>query len=265
MPIGLIAGMGPLPLEFAKAASSTGEEVFAVAFKGYADPALEAHVAGIKWIEVGQAKGAVLALRDAGCKRAVTAGRIPQEVVLGSVALDGLARRVVAAAASRQTQTLLRAAARYLARYGIKLLDARTFLRGLLVPKGPLTSREPTEDEWKDIRWGARLAKAIGALDVGQAVVVHSKAVVAVEAIEGTDACIERAGRLLTGPKVVVKVSKRRQDMRFDVPVIGPGTVRRLYEAGGGVIAAEAGKTFIVDRETALSEAERLGVCIVGF
>lgn len=265
MALGLIAGMGPLPLEFAKAAASMGEEVFAVAFRGYTDPALEGHVAGIAWLGVGEAAGIVPALKGAGCRRAVTAGRIPQEVVLGGAPLDGLARRIVAGAATRQTQAVLRAGARYLARHGVKLLDARTYLRPLLIGRGLHTSRPVSEAEWEDIRYGARIAKAIGALDIGQTVVVRAKAVVAVEALEGTDACIERAGRLLPGEKVVVKVSKRRQDMRFDIPVIGPGTVGRLAEAGGGVLAAEAGRTFLLERERTLQEAERLGISVVGF
>ncbi|MEK7767592.1 MAG: LpxI family protein, partial [bacterium] len=177
--------------------------------------------------------------------------------------VESLTARVLHALADRRADTLLKAAAFQLARAGIRLVSAMPHLKPLLPAKGALTRREPDEDEWKDIRFGLGIARGLAGLDVGQTAVVKGRAVVALEALEGTDAAIRRAGALCGAGAVVVKVAKPRQDFRFDVPVVGTRTIESLVAARATVMAVEAGKTILLNRLEVIARADAAGLCLV--
>jgi DUF1009 family protein len=246
--VGLIAGNGRFPL-------------ISVAHEGETLRELTAEVDTITWIKVGELGRMVGALQAAGIERAVMAGGIRKLALLDSFAPDERALAFLARLGSFGDDALLRGVADELEREGIRIVESTLFLGSLLTPLGSLTSREPDEAQWKDIQYGIAVAKAIGRWDIGQSVVVKSGMVLAVEAIEGTDATIHRAGR---SGAVVVKVSKPEQDLRFDVPAVGLETVRVCRAARVAVLALEAGKTLLLDKDELLQDAAAAGLCIVG-
>jgi DUF1009 family protein len=259
--VGLIAGNGRFPLIFARTARAAGIEVVAVAHEGETLPDLDAAVDRITWIKVGELGRMIDALRTAGIERAVMAGGIRKLALLDHFAPDERALAFLARLNTWGDDALLRGVADELEREGVHIVESTLFLSALLTPLGPLTTRTPDEAQWKDIRHGIDVAKAVGRWDIGQSVVVKSGMVLAVEAIEGTDATIQRAGR---PGAVVVKVSKPGQDLRFDVPAIGPETVRVCQAAQVAVLAVEAGKTLLLDKEELLRVAEDASLIIVG-
>jgi DUF1009 family protein len=259
--VGLIAGNGRFPLIFARTARAAGIEVVAVAHQGETPPELDADVDSITWIKVGELGRMIGALRSAGIERAVMAGGIRKLALLDHFAPDERALAFLARLATWGDDALLRGVADELEREGIRIVESTLFLSALLTPAGPLTTRTPTEAQWRDIRHGVEVARAIGRWDIGQSVVIRAGMVLAVEAIEGTDATIQRAGR---PDAVVVKVSKPGQDLRFDVPAVGPETVRVCQAARIAVLALEAGKTLLLDKDELLRLAEETELCIVG-
>ncbi len=259
--VGLIAGNGRFPLIFARTARAEGVEVVAVAHAGETLPELRDEVDAITWVNVGELERIIRAFQQAGITRAVMAGGIRKLTLLEHFAPDERGMRFLARLGSLGDDTLLRGLAAELESEGIHVVESTLFLATLLAPPGPLTAKTPDDGQWSDIRHGFAVAKAIGRWDIGQSVVVKSGIVLAVEAIEGTDATIQRGGR---PGAVVVKVSKPQQDLRFDVPAVGPETVRICAAAGVAVLALEAGKTLLLDRAELLSEAERCGLCLVG-
>lgn len=263
--IGLIAGNGQFPLLFARAASAQGREVVAIAVQEETSPELESYVHKIIWINVGELKRFFTVLKEEKLKKVVMAGQIkPAHIFDKTVAKDETLTRFLSKAKDKRADSLLGGLARILRMMGIKLLNSTTFLQEYLVRRGVLTSARPSSAQWEDIYFGRKIAKHIGGLDIGQTVVVKDKAILAVEAIEGTDAAIQRGGALGKKGAVVVKVSKPRQDMRFDIPLVGPVTIESLKASSCAVLAMEAGKTLLLDKESCVQSAETAGIALVG-
>ena len=263
--IGLIAGNGQFPVLFAKSAKSQGVQVLAIAVREETTPELENYVHKIIWIGVGDLKEFFQILKKERLKKVVMAGQIrPSHIFDKSISMDEDLKTFLEKVKDKRADSLLGEIARMLKRLGIKLLDSSTFLKNYLVCREVLTNFSPSEHQWQDIRFGKNIAKRIAALDIGQTVVVKEKAILAIEAIEGTDEAIKRAGTLAGGGAVVVKVSKPRQDMRFDIPFVGPKTLDSLVAASCAVLAMEAGKTFLFEKEKCLRVAEENNICLVG-
>lgn len=262
--IGLIAGKGQFPLLFAQAARDRGARIIAAAHRGETDPALAELVQELHWVYVGQLGKIIRIFKDAGVQRAVMAGGITRGRLFRDFRPDLRALGVVRRAGAGNDDRLLQAVATELEQEGITIAPSTLFLDQLLAPPGKLSKRAPTREEFLDIDLGLRLAKEIGRLDIGQCVVVRRQVVVALEAVEGTDECIRRAGALAGPGAVVVKVSKPNQDLRFDVPAVGPDTIRSMVAARASVLAIEAGKTLTFDRPLMLAEAQPARIAIWG-
>ncbi|MCX7848145.1 MAG: UDP-2,3-diacylglucosamine diphosphatase LpxI [bacterium] len=263
-PFGLIAGGGGLPVEFVRNAERVGiEEIVAVGFRDYTAPEVAGRVAYYEEIGIGQLGRLIKIFRGRGVQEAVMLGSLSPRLTVANVRLDLRMLLLAARVRDRRADSVLGAIAGELEKEGIKLVATTQCLPHLLAQVGVMTKRGPTRREWEDIRFGIGVARASGALDIGQTVVVRKKAVVAVEGMEGTDACIKRAGTLVGGG-VVVKMAKPGQDPRFDVPCVGTGTVEAMIEGECEVLAVEAGATFIVDRERVLGLADAHKIAIVG-
>ncbi len=256
---------------FAEAACAGGYAVVCIGIRGLADPALQRLAAKFYWAGLAQLGRMIRLLRREGVKRAAFAGKVHKAQLFRRWrALRHLPDwRFIKCYLSqtrsdnRDDSLMLAAIAEY-EKEGIKIVSALEFCPDLLVKHGCLTRRKPTKCEWRDIAFGWQLAKAMGRLDVGQSVAVKERALLSVEAIEGTDEAIRRAGQLCSlAGFVVVKVAKPQQDMRFDVPAVGPGTIETMRQAGARVLAVEAGKTVVVDRDRTIELADRYGISIV--
>lgn len=264
-PIGLIAGNGDFPCLFARAARRAGVRVAAVGMLGETRLEVAAEVDSMGWVRVGQLGRMIRLLRRAGVREAAMAGGITKTRLFGRARLDWRGLRLLTRALVRRDDGMLRAIAAEFERDGIRIIDSTRYMPDALCPVGLLTGREPSAQAWRDLRYGYRLAREFGKLDVGQTVVVKAGAVLALEAIEGTDACIRRAGPLSGGDgAVVVKVAKPSQDMRFDVPVVGLTTLDSLTAAGVRVLGLEAGRTLLLAPEALLQAATKRGISIVG-
>jgi len=264
--LGLIAGMGELPIAIAGEAKSQGYTICAIALEPLADRSLSSHVDEIKWVNVGKLGTLINSLKKSGIKEAVMAGKVSKTLLYKSkITPDLRAVKLLLTLKDRRDDSILLAIAKELADEGIELLDITLFSTGLLMPEGVLTKNKPSNDERKDIEFGWKMAKEIGRLDIGQTVVVKNRAVMAVEAIEGTDEAIKRGGRLAGEGAVVVKVSKPNQDMRFDVPAVGLQTLSAMQEVKARVLCVEAKKSLILNKDKLLEEAKIAGISIVGY
>lgn len=264
-PLGLIAGNGKFPLLLASSYKKThGARIEAVGFRGETSPELEEQVDNLVWVAVGQLGKIINLFKKAGVSQAVMAGQIRPTRMFEKVKFDLRGLKLLSRLGNRKADSIFSAVADEMSKEGIRLLDSTTFLADYLAKEGILTRRQPTKRELEDVEFGAQIAKEIGRLDVGQTVVVKDKAILAVEALEGTDETIRRGGRLAGGETVVVKMAKPFQDMRFDVPVVGLETIRTLKESGGGLLAIEAHKTLIIDQNEVVELADRSGICIMG-
>jgi DUF1009 family protein len=262
--IGLIAGGGRFPLLFAESARRAGHRVIAVAHKSEADPALEKLVDAITWIKLGQIGAMLQGLKAGGAQQTVMLGSITKRRFFTDAMLDATGVRVLARVAIRSDDNLLRTFADFLAEEGMPIVDPTPYLRDRLAPEGVLGKHAPTDDELADARYGLELARGIGRLDLGQTVVVKDRVGVAVEALEGTDACIRRGGELAREGFTVVKAVKPGQDRRFDLPAIGPDTVDSLREANGRVLAFEAGATLVMDLDRMVEKADKARIVLLG-
>ena len=262
--IGLIAGNGRFPIIFAENARRLGYAVSAVAHIGETAPELERHVERIHWIKIGQFNKLIKALKEDGVRQAVMLGGIKKTHVFTTVRPDLRALAVASRLKQLKDDAILREVAAELESEGITIRESTFGLRGILVEEGALTKHAPSKKEWEDIRYGWEVAGEIGRLDIGQCVVIKDRAVVAVEAVEGTDKAIRRGGLLARDGAVVVKRSKPQQDLRFDLPAVGPATIEAMESVKASVLAVEAGRSVILDRETTLRKAERAGIAIVG-
>lgn len=261
--LGLIAGNGKFPLIFAAEARREGYTVVAVAHRGETPREIEGFVDDVTWIQVGQLGKIIRTFKHAGVTQAAMAGGIRKVKLFSNFRPDLRGIRFLAGMTSREDDALLRGVADELAKEGITVLESTLCLPDIVPKEGVLTQQAPSAAQWEDIRYGFRLAKEVGRLGIGQTVVVKGGVVVAVEAVEGTDAAIARGGSLARSGCVVVKVSKPRQDLRFDVPAVGVETIRNLHAVGGAVLAVEAEKTILLERAEMLQDAARCGVIVV--
>jgi UDP-2,3-diacylglucosamine hydrolase len=268
MRLGLIAGNGRFPFLVLDAARAQGHDVTIVAVKDEAfadlnESASRAPQAPIHWVPLGHLGTCIKILKDAGVSHAVMAGQVKHTKIF-SVMPDLTLLSVIARLKARNTDALISAVADVLRDKGIELLDSTELLRPLLARSGVLTARAPSAEEQADFDFGYRMADAIAGLDVGQAIAVRDAAVVAVEAMEGTDDMIRRAARL-AGPGLrVVKVAKPKQDMRFDVPVVGAATIAVMREVGATALSVDAGQTLLIDGPDVVRAADDAGIAIVG-
>lgn len=264
-PVGLIAGMGSFPLEVARAARRAGTRVTCVALRGLAESAIEDEVEDLIWIDLGEAAKGIGAFLGAGVKQVVMAGKVPKDLLYRGEApeLDAVGSSVMGGLEDRKDDTILGAVATALEKLGLEVLPQWALAPELLVGAEVLGRTRPDEAQDADIAFGMPLAKRYGQLDIGQTIVVKDRAVLAVEAIEGTDATIRRAGEIAEGA-CVIKVEKVGQDPRFDVPTIGVETIRSLVAARASVLAFEAGVTVVLDREGVAREADAAGIAVVG-
>jgi DUF1009 family protein len=261
--VGLIAGRGPLPLLAARGARAEGFRIVAVALREETDPALEGVVDQCTWVSVGQLGALIRSLQAAGVREAVMVGQVHLTHLFSRLRPDLRALRVLWRLSDRRGDSILAALADELEREGIRLLDSARFLASLVPAPGCLTRRAPGRREREDLAFGRAIARQIAALRIGQTVVVKRKVVLAVESIEGTDAAIRRGAALGRGDVVVAKVSRPDQDVRFDLPTVGPTTVATMREAGATALGLDAGRTLLVDREAMVAEADRAGIAIV--
>ena len=266
--IGIIAGNGKFPFLALQGARDLGHEVTVIAIKEEAFPDLEASArkvdAVLHWVSLGQLGKCIKLLKAAGVSQAVMAGQVRHVKIFSGIIPDLTLLSVLRRLKARNTDALISAVADVMKDEGIDLLDSTLFLAPLLATEGVLGERMPDERERADIEFGYRMADAIAALDIGQTIAVKHKAVVAVEAMEGTDEVIGRAGHL-AGPGVcVIKVAKPNQDMRFDVPVIGIATIQAMRVAGATALSIDAGKTLVLDGEHVLASANEASIAIVG-
>jgi hypothetical protein len=269
MRLGLIAGNGRFPFLVLDAARHLGHEVVIIAVKEEASLELEAAAArepraAIHRVSLGQLAKCIELLRQAGVTHAVMAGQVKHVKLFAGILPDRLLLSVLFRLRARNTDSLIAGIADVLREHGIELLDSTAFLTPLLARPGVLTRRAPIAEEQDDLQFGYRMAEAIAGLDIGQTIVVKDRAVVAVEAMEGTDEVIARAGRLAGAGTRVVKVAKPTQDMRFDVPVVGRQTIDTMRAAGATVLSVDAGKTLFVDGDDIVRLADAAGIAIVG-
>ncbi len=263
--IGLIAGNGTFPLIFAREARARGYRVVAVAHQGETRSELETELPELTWIRVGQLGRMIRTFKRAGVKRAVMAGGINKARSLLSIRPDWRGLRFLRRASSMGDDGLLRALASEFHAEGIEIVPSTLFLERLVVAAGQLAGPCLSASAREDIRLGHAVLEAMGSVDVGQSVVVEGGVVLAVEAIEGTDAAIERAGRLGRGSAVVVKAAKAQQDLRFDVPAAGPRTLEAMIAAGATTLALRAGVSIVLEGDEVCSLAERHRIAVVGF
>jgi DUF1009 family protein len=263
-PLGLIAGNGRFPFLVAQAARRGGRRVVAVAIREEAAPEIERDVDAVTWVGLGQLGRAIEALRAAGVREAVMAGQVKHRQIFSDVVPDLKLMGVLARLAFKNTDSLIGGVADALEREGITLLPSTALLQDQLAREGAMTRRRPGKDELKDVEYGTRIARLLAGHDLGQTAVVKDRAAVALEAMEGTDETIRRAGRIAGAGTAVVKVAKPRQDPRFDVPVVGSGTIDAMREAGAAVLAVEAGQTLLIDKDAFLAAADAAGVSVWG-
>jgi len=262
--IGLIAGNRRLPIFFAQAARKKECHIVAIGIKGDTSPMLKRFVDKLCWIDVTELNKLFEIFKAEGITKVVMAGQIsPRWLFSKQVQNCEEIKDIFSRVKNKSADTLFGAVAQKLNECGIALLDSTTFIEDLLPQKGVLTTRQPRFTVWDDIYFGFDLAKEIAFLDIGQTVAVKDKAIVAVEALEGTDNLIRRAGALARGGFTVVKVSKPKQDMRFDIPVVGLNTIKNLARQKAVCLGIEAGKTIFVDREASILLAEKEGLSIV--
>ena len=261
---GLIAGNGRFPFLVLEAARSQGIDMVVAAIKEETSPDIERQARTVHWLSLGQLGKLIKTFKTEGVTKAIMAGQVKHKQIFSGILPDLKMMQVLASLATRNTDSLIGAVARVLEDEGIHLIESTLFLEPLLPRPGVLTKRPPSEDEQKDLEYGYKLARELGRLDVGQTVVVADAACVAVEAMEGTDAVIQRAASLANGRALrVVKLAKPNQDLRFDVPVIGIPTVEVLRRSGATAMAIEAGKTLMIDRDELLREADAAAITIV--
>jgi DUF1009 family protein len=263
--LGLIAGNGRFPIIFAQNARKLGYAVSAVAHIGETVPELEQYVERIHWIKIGQFNKLIKALKNDGVRQAVMLGGIKKTHVFTSVMPDLRALALASRLTRWKDDAILREIAAELESEGITIRESTFGLEGVLVETGSLTSRHPNKKEWEDIRYGWEVSLEVGRLDIGQCVVVKDRIVVAVEAVEGTDETIRRGGALAKEGAVVVKRSKPQQDLRFDLPAVGPATIETMRSVKASILAVEAGRSVLLDREETIRLAEEAGIAIVGY
>jgi len=265
MQIGIIAGTGELPVIIAKDARERGYKVITVALENLASQEMDSVSDEIRWVNPGKFGELIDTLKKHQIKEAIMAGKVPKSLLYKSkITPDLRAVKLLFSIRDKSDDAILNAIAKELAGEGIEIIDTTKFSPHLLTPDGCLTQKKPDEEQWKDIEFGWKIAREIGKLDIGQTVVIKGRAVMAIEAIEGTDEAILRGGKWAGDGAVVVKVSKPQQDMRLDVPAVGLDTLKSMEKVNAKVLALEAHRSMIVGRDTAIKEADSAGIVIIG-
>jgi UDP-2,3-diacylglucosamine hydrolase len=261
----IIAGNGRFPFLVLDAARDRGVEPLVVAIKEEAFPELGKNAREIEWLSLGEVARLLELLTERGVNKVVLAGQVKHVQLFSSIKPDGVVEQTLNGMERKNTDALIGAFVSMLEARSIHVVDSTLFLKPLLADAGVMTGRAPDENELADIDYGREIAKKIAGLDIGQTIVVAERACVAIEAMEGTDAAIERAAGLSNGKRlVIVKVSKPQQDMRFDVPVAGVRTVRVMQRANARVLAVDAGRTLLFEREQLIEEANQAGIAVFG-
>jgi DUF1009 family protein len=269
MRLGLIAGNGRFPFLVLDAARGAGHDVTVIAIKeeafpDLADAAASAPAAALHWVSLGQLGKWMNLLKAAGVSQAVMAGQVKHTKLFADIVPDATALRVIMRLKARNTDAIISGVADVLRDNGIELIDSTAFLAPLLAREGVLTARPLRDDEHSDFEFGYRIADAVAGLDIGQTIAVKSAAVVAIEAMEGTDDVIARAGQLAGAGVRIIKVAKPKQDMRFDVPVVGVSTIAAMKAVGATALSIDAGKTLMIDGDAILKAANEAGIAVVG-
>jgi hypothetical protein len=278
MKLGLIAGNGRFPFLLLDAARAHGAEVVVAAIKEETDTEMDARAAAdagvrVHWLSLGELSRLIETFQREGVTQAVMAGQVKHKQIFSSIRPDWRLAKLLLSLRTKNTDMLLGAVAKVLGDEGIELVSSTSYLEPLLAKPGVLTARKPTEQEERDIAYGCDVARAVAGFDIGQTVVVASQACVAIEAMEGTDSAIERAGELMGSLEeeastldrslTVIKVAKPKQDMRFDVPVIGVQTIETMRRAGATCLAIEAGRTLVFDADNVMTIADAAGIAVV--
>lgn len=264
MRYGLIAGNGEFPFLVIEGAKKQGESLSVIAIKEETDPRIDDLAENVQWVGIGQLGKMIGYFKAHGVEKAMMAGQVKHVQIFSGAVPDVRMLKMLWNLPKRNTNALIGGVADEMAKDGIELIDSTYFVGDHLAPSGTLTKREPNEIELGNIEYGLHIASEIARLDLGQTIVLRAKACVAIEAMEGTDATIERAGSLANGKLTIVKVAKPHQDMRFDVPVVGVPTVETMIAAGATCLSVTAGKTLIFNREEMVRLADRNKIAIVG-
>lgn len=264
MKFGLIAGNGRFPFLVAEGARRAGASLAVVAIREETDKAIETVADKVQWVGIGQLGKMISFFKAEGVEKAMMAGQVKHVQIFSGALPDLRMIRMLWNLPQRNTDALIGGVADEMSREGIELIDSTYFIKDQLASEGVLTKRKPNDVELGNIDYGLKIANEIARLDLGQTIVVRAKACVAVEAMEGTDAVIRRAGELAKGKLTVVKVAKPNQDMRFDVPVVGVPTIQTMIAAGATCLCVTPGKTLMFDREEMLKLADANKICIVG-
>jgi DUF1009 family protein len=266
-PLGLIAGNGVFPFLVLEEAGRRRIPVITLAIKGEAHPDIDQCADPLHWVGLGELSRAVRIFRESGASCAIMAGQVKHKKVFQLLRPDRLLLKVLTRLETRNTDAILKTVADVLEEEGIRLVDSTVLLTSLLAELGPMGRKKTSRSDEENIAFGFRMAKEIARLDIGQTVVVKSKAVVAVEAMEGTDETIRRAGKIMSssrGGLAVIKVARPSQDMRFDVPVVGPQTIETMSEAGASVLALESAKCLLLEKDDILRIADEKGIVVTG-
>ena len=263
---GLIAGNGRFPFLVLQGARSQGIDMAVIAIKEEADPELAKQTARFHWVSLGELSKTIDLLHQEGVTQAVMAGQVKHSKIFSAIRPDWKLAKLLFALPKKNTDSLIGAVAKVLEDEGIRLVDSTLFLKPMLADAGVLTKRAPTDEEAAEMAYGLGIARHIAGMDIGQTVVVSSQACVAVEAMEGTDETIARAARIAVGkPLVVAKVSKPKQDMRFDVPVVGLPTISAMKAAGATALAIDAERTLLFDRDALIQAANDANISVQAF
>lgn len=262
--IGLVAGQGELPLIFAKKAKEKGDTVIALGLKGSTSEEIEKYVEKVYWFEWGDLKKAMLLAVTQRLRKIALLGKIDKKILFkDSGKLDEESKNITRSSGGKKDYNILKGVADLVKTVGIEVIDPTPYLEELIPMKSILTKRSPTKEEELDIEYGRKIALELARFDIGQTVIVKDRTVIALEAVEGTDETIRRAGKLVDGGFTVVKMARPAQDARFDVPLVGPQTVQAIAESGGKVLALEEKKTFLMNRIEAVRIADESGLSII--
>ena len=261
--VGLIAGKGDFPLIFTKEAKKNNTEVIAIGIKNETNPKLADLADRFFWVHMGKLGALIDKLKQEKITKVVMAGQVHHKNIFKSLHFDLKAIGLLRQVRDKRADSILSAVVETLEKENLQVLSSTTFLSHLLSKEGLLSKRKPNKKEEKDIVFGTKLAREVARMDIGQTIVVKDQAVVAVEAMEGTDVAIKRAGRIAEGC-VVIKVSKPNQDMRFDVPIIGKETIYSMIEARASALAIDANRCFFLDQEKSLSLIDNYKICLIG-
>jgi DUF1009 family protein len=264
MKFGLIAGNGQFPFLVIEGARAAGASLSVVAIKEETDKRIDEVADEVTWVGIGQLGKMISFFKKNGVEKAIMAGQVKHVQIFSGALPDLRMVKMLWNLPQRNTDSLIGGVASEMAKEGIELIDSTYFIKNQLASEGPMTKRKPDETERENIKYGLQIANEIARLDLGQTIVIRGKACVAIEAMEGTDATIRRAGELAKGKLTVVKVAKPDQDMRFDVPVVGVPTIKAMVEAGATCLSVTAGKTLIFDRDEMLALADREKIAVVG-